>query len=305
MPDQLIKYDQALLTWVTDNLVPLQEGRSVDVLVSTPRKGFAEATTAVLADNRRRTLPRIVIQRLDIINDPIRFNPNRIRRLGYCNPPDQNKLISGKFPSPVNIPYQIDLWARFIKEMNIWEQYIMDVFASSYLYLKIRPNDVWGDKSYITFLDGPITDNSDLEPDEKERQIRKTLTFRSEAWIYDEIFVPQFVVKRIQLNYKEMDDTLLEIDHLPPIEIFGTGTGSQTTFTGTVTRAPVLEHTFIIETLIGASTEIAYDDGNGNLKGSTVSSGTINYTTGAVSVTFSTAPDLGADLKAQYFTDQP
>lgn len=69
-------------------------------------------------------------------------------------------------------------------------------------------------------------------------------------------------------------------------QVIGTGNGTLTTFAGTLTPAPLRPGTLTVTA--GAIT--AADNGNGQLVGTGVSAGTINYDTGAISITFSAAP---------------
>lgn len=83
-------------------------------------------------------------------------------------------------------------------------------------------------------------------------------------------------------------------------ESLGTGDGVVVAFSGTLSTLPVRPSTFRVSTLVGAAASIVVDDGAGNLVGANVASGSIDYTTGVYSITFSTAPDNGADLSASY-----
>jgi len=305
--DQLLLYDQAILTWVQNYMIPLLPGRNVQLSVATARKAFAEVSTGQLLNERTLIVPRISLQRLDPVNDPARFNSNPIRRLGwaYSTANDQRQLIKGKFPTPVNIPYQLDLWTRFTKEMNLWERFIFDTFSPQYTYMRIRPNDVWGWKLFIVFLDGPVRNNSDLEPGEGERKIRKTVPLRVEGWFFPDTFDVPYVVKRLEIDIYDYEQTSLLYDRtfLPPLEVLGIGNGVQVTFSGTLLRPPVLKHTPIIQTVIAGTAEIVADNGSGSWVGTRVLSGSLTYTSGAYSITFSAPPDAGEQVSITYFTD--
>jgi hypothetical protein len=69
-------------------------------------------------------------------------------------------------------------------------------------------------------------------------------------------------------------------------EAFGTGTGSQVTFTHTMAHIPVMISTVSIT----AGSVTATDDGTGNLIGAGVSGGSINYDSGVATITYATAP---------------
>jgi len=304
MRDQLILYDQAVLTWVASNFPSLLVGRTTQLLVSTPRKGFSEVTTGVLIDNRSLAIPRIVVQRLGSKNDPSRYNPNRIRNLGYSSPPNKNSILSGRYPAPISISYQIDFWTTYISEMNLWERQILETFASSYIYLRIHPNDVWGDKIYYTELEGDVVDNSDLEPGEDERQIRKTITLRSDGWFFDDDFISYGVVKSFETIICNTNGDYLDTSFLPPIETIALlVNGTDVTFTKTLDRSPVLKNSLVVYSIVGGKTYISEDNGSGSFSGDQVVSGSVDYDTGTLTIKFSTPPDKDTAVTATYFTD--
>jgi hypothetical protein len=69
-------------------------------------------------------------------------------------------------------------------------------------------------------------------------------------------------------------------------ESVGTGNGSTVTFGHTAAHLSVVPGTVTIT----AGTVVATDDGNGNLTGTGIAAGTINYATGVLSITYSAAP---------------
>jgi len=77
----------------------------------------------------------------------------------------------------------------------------------------------------------------------------------------------------------------------------GTGTGSKTAYTATLSHTTISG--FSLQILVGG-TRVAGDLGNGTVYGSGISSGSINYATGALSITFASAPASGAAITADY-----
>ena len=73
----------------------------------------------------------------------------------------------------------------------------------------------------------------------------------------------------------------------------GTANGTATTFSGSANGAI---YAGSVKVKAGDSV-VGQDDGNGNITGDGVT-GTVNYTTGEISVTFSTAPANGTEITA-------
>jgi hypothetical protein len=82
-------------------------------------------------------------------------------------------------------------------------------------------------------------------------------------------------------------------------EAVGTGNGTLKAFTKTLAKAPVLAGSVAVTD----GTESFTDDGIGRLTGSAGGSGTINYGTGALSVTFNAAPANAGAVTGDYERD--
>lgn len=77
--------------------------------------------------------------------------------------------------------------------------------------------------------------------------------------------------------------------------LFGTGTGALKVFTGTLPTIGMVPVT-ASKLKVFANGIVGVDDGAGNITGSGIT-GTINYTTGALSLTFTTAPAVNAKIE--------
>lgn len=84
-------------------------------------------------------------------------------------------------------------------------------------------------------------------------------------------------------------------------DLFGTGDGATRTFTHTLSLVSGRLTAMYIQVNDAAETFI--DDRNGNLIGSQGGTGTVNYATGAVSVTFAVAPLMSESIFASYYTE--
>ena len=305
MSDQFLLYDQALVTWLTNDVAVLLPEVTTQILIATPRRAFADVMSGKIVNNETLTLPRMSVSRLDVANDPSRFNSNRLRKLGRVDQDRWKKIRSAKFPTPINISYQIDLWSKRVEEMNVWIAKFLTDFASTYKYLSITPNDIYGAKTYPNFMES-IADTSELNPGSDDRLIRKSIGLKTSCWLFDESIVNVNTIRKVVAEFRDTDtDDLYTTVVTPPIETVGVGTGAQTVFSFTLNRPPILLNTILIRTLVGAVGVVIIDDNIGNLyisgEGGIV--GTIDYNTGAVNITYPVAPDLSADIEATYFTD--
>jgi len=85
-------------------------------------------------------------------------------------------------------------------------------------------------------------------------------------------------------------------------EVLATGDGTTTSFSGNLANNALHSSSLTVHYTIGGTGYDATDDGNGNISG-TDCTGTIDYDTGAYTLDFSTAPDNGTDITADYTSD--
>lgn len=90
-------------------------------------------------------------------------------------------------------------------------------------------------------------------------------------------------------------------------QTIGTGDGVTAVFAGTASTFPILPATAVITDNVEVfqDTNTAYTTSAVTLTGSLGGTGTINYSTGAVSVSFATAPASGASVTFSYIQYQP
>lgn len=103
------------------------------------------------------------------------------------------------------------------------------------------------------------------------------------------------------LYLSDIDKALLSSFTQTTGEAYGTGDGSTKTFAHTL--AVVTGKKTAMYPSVTDSVETFVDDRNGNMVGNLGGTGTINYATGAVSVTFTTAPLNLAAITCSYYTE--
>jgi len=115
---------------------------------------------------------------------------------------------------------------------------------------------------------------------------------------YDKYLGGEIIFKNVLLNEGITKIWELVIGSFAKVtgEVIGTGDGYATTFTATLANKPVKPGTVKVTD----GYETFTDNGDGTLTGDKGGSGTINYVTGEISVTFASAPASGADITADY-----
>jgi len=84
-------------------------------------------------------------------------------------------------------------------------------------------------------------------------------------------------------------------------EVAATGDGQTTEFSGTLVHVPINPYGINFKTTINGQIIVIPDDGNGNLADSGgVATGTIDYNTGDWSLSFTTPPDSGKNIVAEF-----
>ncbi len=85
------------------------------------------------------------------------------------------------------------------------------------------------------------------------------------------------------------------------VEEWGVGDGEEVTFTTTLVYKPVVPNNFEVYYTIDGTLYVAKDNGSGGITGTNITTGSINYETGAVSIEFSYVIDDGAKIFSNYY----
>jgi hypothetical protein len=107
------------------------------------------------------------------------------------------------------------------------------------------------------------------------------------AWNWPTTSGPYNIANEGATGRFQWPQAFTEQDTEPHGEIIGIGNGIATNFVFTVRHRPIVPSSVVV--LVNSVSQ-GTDDGAGNLTGAGIASGTINYTTGAINVTFNAAP---------------
>lgn len=310
MADQLLDvYDTAVLAWLNSNFGSLIVGKTLNVSVGTPDRAFAEYVTPIGDNPEGRTrLPRAALTIEDFVIDHARYNPAPVRLLGYS---DATKLSirRANYPTPVNFPYTINFWTEYKREMNLLVQKLMVLFTSGRTTITVDVDEVdadavYGEKMLHLVKESEINSTGDLEPGTEERELRRTMSFYLEGWLWDIDYTDRSIVKQVELEVYDLDSEVeFETVRTPRTQNLWEGDGATTDFGPTaVLFLPILERTLIVDFIVGGTSYRVHDDGLGDISGDGIDSGTVNYVTGEITISFTSPPDDETDITVAYYT---
>lgn len=313
MIDQFIAYDAMLLNWLRTVFNPCFDTKTPVVQMAQKDRAFAETDTPTpLAPAGRPALPRVTLTNGDPQQYTEYFNPNRIRKLGYSDT-TRNKIRSARYPKPVTLPYQLNIWTEYQREMNRCMQAFWDVLpGGQFIYLPfdvdaIAPFPCYGIKDVGLFAEGGFTDTGKLEPGKDERYLRRSINLTTRAWIWDFGVINRPVILDTQLEFYDKDSlALLEKASNPRRYELYTADGVETHYGPIVgPAAPIVPGTFFVDAVIGGDTVRARDNGTtgaligfGTYEG--LFTGSVDYDTATIDVQYTSPPDVSTKVIAGY-----
>jgi len=180
-PDILRIYDGGIKSWLT-NAIKLDK-KVIPNVIASPEKVFGEMTRIQGLDNKkfRPILPFISITRVAVTRDPNRYNRNDIR--GFVDESEANSTLVTRYPVPVSIEYQFDVWMNFQDHANkILQAFELEFNHPTYVQFTI--DSIMQDKICYFNLD-TINDTTTLEPiAEQNRIFRNSYNCALNAWMY-------------------------------------------------------------------------------------------------------------------------
>lgn len=173
-----------------------------------------ERAIAMLFKTRNLTLPQMTLAISDTVEDLERRKPNT--DIEFWTIRDKKSMrytrVAAMSPKAVKVSYQLNLWARYVEDMNQLIEYVMNKFRP---HLRVETDFLTNAPAFIT----AISDNSTLTvPDREDRIIKKTVTFEVETWMPTRKYMIQSNGAIREMRY----DVELKTD----IAFSGTGTPS-------------------------------------------------------------------------------
>jgi len=170
---------------VGDLFVRYDRQRPINAVFASPERAFARLSQLYGRDrdycDNRIFLPAMSIMRMDSIPAPDRYNyHNRviIKRYPENDPtPEMNyrDAMFSESPQPFDLLYMVDFWAKTRNTLNDLVNQVKLRFRNNIDYMTV--NFPFRGEKFIGMRVDSIGDASDLEPGDKDRMLRATMSF--------------------------------------------------------------------------------------------------------------------------------
>lgn len=184
-----------------------------------------ERAVAMLFKSRNLTLPQMTLAISDTVEDLERRKPNT--DIEFWTVRDKKRMrytrVAAMSPKAVKVSYQLNLWSRYVEDMNQLIEYVMNKFRPQ---LRVGTDFISNAPAFIT----AISDNSTLTvPDREDRIIKKTVTFEVETWMPTRKYMIQSngAIREMRYDVELKTDIAFSGTEVPPTSIFATS-GSET-----------------------------------------------------------------------------
>jgi hypothetical protein len=238
-------YDKAMIRYILNRVK--RDAKAVPTVFAAPERAFGQLAKVLNKKKRgvsgssytEKTipLPFMSLSRLTDRQDfERRWHRSRIRKLQARDrqgkrmsvpmmtlPEDTDNFDAWEgqaFPTPVIIPYQLDAWARNLRDLDlIYKQIVGMMDLGDLDYLEVKHPEPW---NWLLrgFRWTGMTNNSDLEVREgDERVLRYTFTFEVDAYIMKPSTSVK-AVKAVELEVREWEtEELIEVWKLYDVRV--------------------------------------------------------------------------------------
>jgi hypothetical protein len=202
-------YDKAIASWyaswlrtweqVPDPNFPgrqcvVKTDKTVPIVFATPERAFSQAAKLLCPGQKisfdtpgaYKNVP-LPFASLEMVGDPepdwTRWNNRHIRYGGLSY--DNREMLQYKHPFPVNIVYQLSLWAKTKVELDGWTADFVRKFRDQELFIKVLHGQGFGIRCIPVRLEA-IQQAVDLEPAQGQRSLRRVFQIMVMGWIPNE-----------------------------------------------------------------------------------------------------------------------
>jgi len=185
------------------------DGKPILRVFATPERAFAQVKKwfKERRDRDVRTIPLPIVSlfRIAAALDHARYHKTtRYHKMYYT--PDRKKYYGMRYPQPVTLTFQIDLWARLIRDLEDATAQFLQKFRINETYLTVKHPFPMGERLVLTLLRDELgVDTTGLEAGGEQRTLRRTFTLDVYGWVSypaDEFGI----VEQIETTIIESDD---------------------------------------------------------------------------------------------------
>jgi len=209
-------YDRAFVDKVHSLIYYTQDSSKKDVqynlpcVFATPDRAFAQIKKQIARktdkkeeDIKKIPLPIASLSRITQSLDLTRYVKYKFNRLYHD--PENEKYIGMDRPSPWDLTYQVDIWARTIADLDMLTSQIIQWMRADEFYLPVDHLFPMGTKIVLTQFQGMVENSKVNHGTEDKRTLRRTFTYVVHGWIsHPPIDAP--IVKKIVVDFYDNTD---------------------------------------------------------------------------------------------------
>lgn len=213
-------YDRAIRDWLQQTTI--MNGSKIPVVKATPRKAFAEydrllksqadfqkTGETTLNDVKKAPLPLISISRGRLILRTWGKSVFPNRNLAFSNGAHDSgsqlrrATVYSRRPTPVSIPYSIDIWTTYEAQHAWVAQQLLTSFWNNYAYWATK--DPYSDEEtfQVPIKMESLIDNGELPDNDSDANHRWTLDVVVEGWMFHDLLLAPTV--QIGTTVKDID----------------------------------------------------------------------------------------------------